>query len=62
MALNERFAWALTILEIQPKDKVLEIGCGAGQPPFEITIEAAEPTKNKLKAHSFETIDTILKR
>lgn len=28
MALNERFAWALTILEIQPKDKVLEIGCG----------------------------------
>ena len=30
MALNERFAWALTILEIQPKDEVLEIGCGAG--------------------------------
>ena len=156
MTLNERFGWAVTILDIRPKNQVLEIGCGAGllveqianevdgghvtaidrsaamikmaskrnrdsisagkvtllnvgfvdsdfkksqfdiivafnvnffwknplrefeiirrilkpggmlyifyQAPFEISIDAAEPIKSNLKNHSFETIDTVLKK
>lgn len=27
---NERFNWAVSVLDIAPKDKVLEIGCGVG--------------------------------
>ena len=30
MAGNERFLWAISILQIQPRDEVLEIGCGGG--------------------------------
>ncbi len=30
MNSNERFTWAAKVLNLQPADKVLEIGCGAG--------------------------------
>jgi tRNA A58 N-methylase Trm61 len=30
MEPNERFTWAATVLNLQPADRVLEIGCGAG--------------------------------
>lgn len=30
MNVNKRFLWAADILQIQPQDQVLEIGCGAG--------------------------------
>lgn len=30
MKVNERFIWAAIILDIQPNDRVLEIGCGTG--------------------------------
>jgi cyclopropane fatty-acyl-phospholipid synthase-like methyltransferase len=30
MPVNERFQWSLQVLEIQPADLVLEIGCGTG--------------------------------
>jgi len=30
MKLNERFTWALSVLELRTSDHVLEIGCGTG--------------------------------
>jgi ubiquinone/menaquinone biosynthesis C-methylase UbiE len=30
MKPNERFTWAATVLNPQPEDRILEIGCGAG--------------------------------
>ncbi|SIN75779.1 class I SAM-dependent methyltransferase [Chitinophaga niabensis] len=30
MKINERFTWAVDVLNIKPSDHLLEIGCGAG--------------------------------
>ena len=30
MKIQERFAWAASVLTIKPDDHILEIGCGAG--------------------------------
>lgn len=30
MKTNERFPWALAVLDVKPADHLLEIGCGAG--------------------------------
>lgn len=30
MKINERFTWAVGVLDIKPSDHLLEIGCGAG--------------------------------
>ena len=30
MKINERFPWALAVLDVKPADHLLEIGCGAG--------------------------------
>ncbi len=30
MKINERFLWAVEVLDIKPSDHLLEIGCGAG--------------------------------
>lgn len=30
MKINERFLWAIDVLDIKPSDHLLEIGCGAG--------------------------------
>lgn len=30
MKINERFPWALAVLDVKPTDHLLEIGCGAG--------------------------------
>lgn len=30
MKINERFSWAIDVLDIKPSDHLLEIGCGAG--------------------------------
>lgn len=49
MKLNERFIWAVSVLDIKPTDNVLEIGCGAGI--------LAEQIANKLTTGKITAID-----
>jgi len=50
MKINERFPWAVTVLNVKPSDHLLEIGCGAGV--------LAEQIAGKLKTGSLTAIDS----
>jgi 2-polyprenyl-3-methyl-5-hydroxy-6-metoxy-1,4-benzoquinol methylase len=49
MKVSERFTWAVSVLNIKPKDLILEIGCGAGI--------LAEQIANRLTTGSITAID-----
>jgi len=49
MTTNERIYWAVSMLDIQPSDRVLEIGCGAGL--------AVEQIAQKLTSGKITAID-----
>lgn len=49
MKLNERFNWAVSVLNIKPTDNILEIGCGTGI--------LAEQVANKLTGGTITAID-----
>ena len=49
MTTNERIYWAVSMLDIQPTDRVLEIGCGAGL--------AVEQIAQKLTSGKITAID-----
>jgi ubiquinone/menaquinone biosynthesis C-methylase UbiE len=50
MKINERFTWALDVLDVKPADHLLEIGCGAGV--------LAELISGDLKTGSITAVDS----